>query len=76
MPALTGPAAAADVLNNWALVHFRGDIAKAEPLYRRALELRRSIEGTDSVSPTFAFNVAGVLSSSDGTARPSPSTNR
>jgi len=54
-------AAAADVLNNWALVHFRGDIAKAEPLYRRALELRRSIEGTDSASPTFAFNVAGVL---------------
>jgi tetratricopeptide (TPR) repeat protein len=54
-------AAAADVLNNWALVHFRGDIARAEPLYRRALELRRSIEGTDSVSPTFTFNVAGVL---------------
>ena len=54
-------AAAADVLNNWALVHFQGDIRKAEPLYRRALELRRSIEGTESVSPTFTFNVAGVL---------------
>ena len=54
-------AAAADVLNNWALVHFQGDIGKAEPLYRRALELRRSIEGTDAVSPTMAFNVAGVL---------------
>ena len=54
-------AAAADVLNNWALVHYQGDIAKAEPLYRRALELRRSIEGSDSSQPTASFNLAGVL---------------
>ncbi len=54
-------AAAADVLNNWALVHYQGDIAKAEPLYRRALELHRSIEGSDSSQPTASFNLAGVL---------------
>jgi len=53
--------AAADVLNNWALVHDRGDVAKSEPLYRRVLELRRSIEGAEAVAPTFLFNYAGVL---------------
>jgi tetratricopeptide (TPR) repeat protein len=53
--------AAADALNNWALVHFVGDIARAEPLMRRGLELRRSIEGPD-VSPTVVFNYASVLS--------------
>jgi tetratricopeptide (TPR) repeat protein len=53
--------AAADALNNWALVHFGGDIKKAELLMRRSLELRRSIEGRDAVAPTFLFNYAGVL---------------
>jgi serine/threonine-protein kinase len=53
--------AAADVLNNWALVHFRGDIRKAEPLLRRTFELRRSIEGPDGVAPTISHNYAGVL---------------
>jgi serine/threonine protein kinase len=53
--------AAADALNNWALVHFVGDIVRAEPLMRRSLELRRSIEGPD-VSPTIVFNYASVLS--------------
>ena len=53
--------AAADTLNNWALVYFQGDIAKAEPLCRRVIELRRSIEGGESVAPTFSYNYAGVL---------------
>jgi tetratricopeptide (TPR) repeat protein len=53
--------AAADIWNNWALVYFSGNIRKAEPLTRRCLELRRSIEGLDAVAPTFAFNHAGVL---------------
>jgi serine/threonine-protein kinase len=52
---------AADLLNNWALVHYLGEIAKAEPLCRRAVELRRSIESADSISPTLTFNHAGVL---------------
>jgi serine/threonine-protein kinase len=53
--------AAADVLNNWALVHYRGDIRKAEPLLRRALEVRRSAEGSGGVAPTLSYNYAGVL---------------
>jgi serine/threonine protein kinase len=53
--------AAADALNNWALVHFVGDIVRAEPLMRRSLELRRSIEGPD-VTPTIVFDYASVLS--------------
>ena len=53
--------AAADIWNNWALIYFGGDIRKAEPLTRRCLELRRSIEGLDAVAPTFLFNYAGVL---------------
>ena len=36
--------AAADLFNDWGLVHFLGDIRKSEPLYRRSLELHRSIE--------------------------------
>lgn len=52
---------AADVLNNWSLIHFQGDIRKAEPLLHRALDLRRSIEGEDGVVPTQSFNYAGVL---------------
>ncbi len=53
--------AAADNFNNWSLVHFRGDIRRAEPLARRALELRRYIEGPENVSSEFTFNLAGVL---------------
>ncbi len=52
---------AADVCNNWSLVHYEGNIAKAEPLNRRAVELRRSIEGADGIAPTVTFNYAGVL---------------
>lgn len=52
---------AAAVLNNWALVHYQGDIRRAEPLLHRALELRRSIEGPAGVTPTLSFNYAGVL---------------
>lgn len=51
---------AAEVLNNWGLVHYEGDIGKAEPLYRRCVELHRSIEG-GSVGPTTLENYAGVL---------------
>ena len=52
---------AADILNNWSLVHFLGDIGKAEPLCRRSIELRRSIESTDSITPTLTFNYAAIL---------------
>ncbi len=53
--------AAADVLNNWGLVHFLGDIRKAEPLYRRCLELHRSIEGEEGAGTNILHNYAGVL---------------
>ena len=53
--------AAADAWNNWALVHHRGDIRKAEPLYRRALEIHRSIDGEDGIEPVALHNYAGVL---------------
>lgn len=52
---------AAEILNNWGLVHFEGEIAKSEPICRRVLELRRSIEGAESVAPTYTYNLAGVL---------------
>lgn len=52
---------AADVLNNWSLVHYLGDIRKAEPLLHRALELRRSMEGVDGVVPSLSHNYGGVL---------------
>jgi serine/threonine-protein kinase len=53
--------AAADIFNNWALVHFLGDIRKAEPLYRRSLDLHRSIEGEDAANAGILHNYAGVL---------------
>jgi tRNA A-37 threonylcarbamoyl transferase component Bud32/tetratricopeptide (TPR) repeat protein len=53
--------AAADVYANWALVHYRGDIRRAEPLTARALELRRYIEGAEGVNPNITFDRAGVL---------------
>ena len=53
--------AAAETLNNWGLVHYQGDIARAEPLYRRVVELSRAIEGAGSVAPTHTLNYAGVL---------------
>jgi len=52
---------AADACNNWALVHYLGNIARAEPLCRRAVELRRSIEGADAIAPSVTYNHAGVL---------------
>lgn len=52
---------AADVYNNWSLVHYQGDIAKAEPLCRKAVELRREIEGRDGIAPSVTYNLAGVL---------------
>ena len=52
---------AADALNNWGLVHFQGDLARAEPICRRGLEVRRAIEGERSVAPTDTYNYAGVL---------------
>jgi eukaryotic-like serine/threonine-protein kinase len=53
--------AAADVYANWALVHYRGDLRRAEPLTARSLELRRYIEGADGVNPNITFDRAGVL---------------
>ena len=52
---------AADAWNNWALVHDRGDIRKAETLYRRALELHRDLAGEDGVGAVVLHNYAGVL---------------
>ena len=52
---------AATVLNNWSLIHYQGDIARAEVFCRRAVELRRSIESPESVLPTATFNHAGAL---------------
>jgi tetratricopeptide (TPR) repeat protein len=53
--------AAADVLNNWSLVHFLGDIRKSEALHRRCLELHRAIEGEDAVNPGALHNYGGIL---------------
>ncbi len=53
--------AAADVLNNWSLVHFLGDIRKSEDLQRRCLELHRSIEGEGAVNPGALHNYGGIL---------------
>jgi serine/threonine-protein kinase len=53
--------AAADLLNNWGLVHYLGDIRKAEPLQRRSLELHRAIEGADALGPVPLHNYAGIL---------------
>ena len=58
-PGQDGPMS--DALNNWGLVHFVGDIGRAEPLFRRSVELRRSIESADSITPTVSYNHAGVL---------------
>ena len=52
---------AADALEQRGLVHHRGEILKAEPLYRRSVELHRTIEGEDEVSPGVLQNYAGVL---------------
>jgi tetratricopeptide (TPR) repeat protein len=54
-------ATAASVLNNWGLVHYQGQIIKSEPLYRRAIELRSSIEGAAAIAPTVTYNHAGAL---------------
>ncbi len=51
----------ADLFNNWALVHFLGDISRAETLTRSAVELLRAIEGPEAISPTALFNHAGAL---------------
>jgi serine/threonine-protein kinase len=52
---------AGSLFNNWALVHYFGDIGRAEELTRRTVELRRAIEGPDSIAPTSLFNHAGTL---------------
>jgi serine/threonine-protein kinase len=52
---------AADSWNNWALIYHRGDIRRAEPLYRRSLELNRSLGGEDGVPAVALHNYAGVL---------------
>jgi tetratricopeptide (TPR) repeat protein len=53
--------AAADNYNNWAMLHYRGNIRRAEPLMSRAVELRRFVDGSAGVSPNLTFNYAGVL---------------
>ncbi len=53
--------AAADVLGNWALVHFDTDIIQAEPICRRSVDLHRAVEGDDGVTPTALLNYAAVL---------------
>ena len=51
---------ASDAFNNWSLVHYTGNIARAEWLSRRAVEIRRAVEG-DAISSTIVFNHAGAL---------------
>ncbi len=53
--------AAADTWNNWALVHYRGDIRKSDPLYRRALDIYRDVAGDEGVGAFILHNYAGVL---------------
>ena len=53
--------AAADTWNNWALVHYRGDIRKSETLYRRALDIYRDLAGEEGVGAFALHNYAGVL---------------
>jgi serine/threonine-protein kinase len=53
--------AAADAWNNWGLVHHRGEIRKAEPLYRQSLEIHRSLVGEGQVAAVVLHNYAGVL---------------
>ena len=52
---------AADALNGWAILHFRGDIGKSERLARRVLELHRSIEGEGAVPAVATGVLAGIL---------------
>jgi tetratricopeptide (TPR) repeat protein len=52
---------AADTWNNWALVHYRGDIRRSEPLYRRAIEIYKELAGDDGVGAFILHNYAGVL---------------
>ena len=51
---------ASDIFNNWSLVHYTGNIARAEWLSRRAVEIRRAVEGA-AISSTIVFNHAGAL---------------
>jgi serine/threonine-protein kinase len=53
--------AAADTWNNWALVHYRGDLRKSETLYRRSLEIYRDLAGDEGVGAFALHNYAGVL---------------
>jgi hypothetical protein len=48
------------MLNNWSVVHLRGDVARAEVLCRRAVELRRLIEG-QAIAPSITYNHARAL---------------
>jgi tetratricopeptide (TPR) repeat protein len=54
----TTPASGA--LNNWSVVLFKSDIARAEVLCRRAVELRRLVEG-QAIAPAVTRNHAGAL---------------
>ena len=51
---------ASDTFNNWSLVHYTGNIARSESLCRRAVEIRRAVEGA-TISSTITFNHAGAL---------------
>ncbi len=57
---LENTVAAADTFNNWGLVYYQSDMLKAEPLFRKCMELHRSVEGA-SAGPTSLQNYAGVL---------------
>ncbi len=52
---------AADLYNNWSLLHFRSDIRKAEPLMRKSMELHGSIEGAGNITPLITYNYAALL---------------
>ncbi|HEX4824756.1 MAG TPA: protein kinase [Candidatus Polarisedimenticolaceae bacterium] len=51
---------ASDTLNNWGILHMRGDVGKSVTLLRRVYDLDRAIEGQDA-KPSASNNLANAL---------------
>ena len=68
--------AASTTLNNWSLVHYQGDISRAEILCRRTVELRRSIESSEASRPPPRTTTRASCFASGGTAKPGRSSRR
>ncbi|MFN7967039.1 MAG: protein kinase [Acidobacteriota bacterium] len=52
---------AADAYNEWGIAHYHDNLLQEEPLVRRAVELRRSIDAEGTVGPSYTGNYAAVL---------------